>query len=133
MLSHTTHIRTRYGEIDQMGYVYHANYVSYCHEGRTELMRRHGINDQVLEANNIMLPVVRFNIDYKNPSRYDDLLKIETTLTEIKGPKMRFEFAVTNEDGSLVCKACSVVAFVTADKRKPIRIPKLVKDALGLE
>ena len=133
MKKHITHIRTRYGEVDRMGYVYHANYVSYCHEARTELMRQHGINDSYLEENNIMLPVVRFNIDYKNAAHYDELLSVETTLTEVKGPKMRFEFAITKEDGKLVCKACSIVAFVTADTRKPIRIPEMVKEALAIE
>ncbi len=132
MKTHTTQIRTRYGEVDQMGYVYHANYVSYCHEARTEMLRQYGINDHILEKNNIMLPVVRFNIDYKSPSHYDDLLTIETTITEVKGPKMRFEFRITNEEGALVCKACSVVAFVTADTRKPLRVPEIVQKALEL-
>jgi acyl-CoA thioester hydrolase len=133
MKTHITKIRTRYGEVDQMGYVYHANYVSYCHEARTELMRNYGINDHVLEANNIMLPVVRFNIDYKNAAHYDELLTVETTLTEVKGPKMKFEFKIINEQGKVVCKACSVVAFVTADTRKPIRVPEIVKEAFGIE
>jgi len=132
MKTHTTQIRTRYGEVDQMGYVYHANYVSYCHEARTEMLRQYGINDHILEKNNIMLPVVRFNIDYKTPSHYDDLLTIETTITEVKGPKMRFEFRIINEKGELVCKACSVVAFVTADTRKPLRVPEMVQKALEL-
>ncbi len=132
MITDTIQIRTRYGEVDQMGYVYHANYVSYCHEARTEMLRRYGINDQILEKNNIMLPVVRFNIDYKNPSQYDDLLHIKTTLTEVKGPKMRFEFTITKDEGVVVCEACSIVAFVTADTRKPIRIPDMVRTALKL-
>jgi acyl-CoA thioester hydrolase len=133
MKTHTTKVRTRYGEVDQMGYVYHANYVSYCHEARTELMRQYGINDSFLEENNIMLPVIRFNIDYKNAAHYDELLTIETKLTDVKGPKMRFEFTITNENDKLVCKACSLVAFVTADTRKPVRIPEIVKNALEKE
>jgi acyl-CoA thioester hydrolase len=132
MKTHTTKVRTRYGEVDQMGYVYHANYVSYCHEARTELLRHYGVNDHVLESNNIMLPVVRFNIDYKNAAHYDELLTIKTRLTDVKGPKMRFEFKITNEADKLICKACSIVAFVAADSRKPIRSPEIIKQALGL-
>ncbi len=132
MITHNTKIRTRYGEVDQMGYVYHANYVSYCHEARTELLRNYGINDKVLEENNIMLPVIKFNITYKTPAHYDDLLNIETTLKEIKGPKMEFDFKVTNEQYLTVCEACSTVAFVESDTRKPIRIPEIVKDALSI-
>jgi len=132
MITHNTQIRTRYGEVDQMGYVYHANYVSYCHEARTELLRKYGINDRVLEENNIMIPVIKFNIDYKNAAHYDDLLTVKTTLTEIKGPKMSFDFVIIDEEGKTVCKAFSTVAFVTADTRKPLRVPPLVKSALGI-
>ena len=132
MLTYTTQIRARYGEVDRMGYVYHANYVSFCHEARTELLRKRGINDNVLEQNNIMLPVVRFNIDYKSPAFYDDVLNIETTLTEIKGPKMKFDFTITKEGGPVICKACSTVAFVAADTRKPVRLPDMVRKALEL-
>ncbi len=132
MITHTTKIRTRYGEVDQMGYVYHANYVSYCHEARTELLRKYGINDQVLEENKIMLPVINFNIDYKSPANYDELLTIETTLTEIKGPKMAFDFKIVDEKGKRICEAFSVVAFVNANSRKPIRLPDIVKTALKI-
>jgi acyl-CoA thioester hydrolase len=132
MITHNTQIRTRYGEVDQMGYVYHANYVSYCHEARTELLRKYGINDRVLEENNIMIPVIKFNIDYKNAAHYDDLLTVKTTLTEIKGPKMSFDFVIVDEEGKIVCKAFSTVAFVTADTRKPLRVPSLVKSAFGI-
>ena len=132
MITHNTQIRTRYGEVDQMGYVYHANYVSYCHEARTELLRKYGINDYVLESNNIMLPVIKFNIDYKTPAHYDELLTIETTLKEIKGPKMSFGFKITNEEGKTICEAFSTVAFVTADSRQILRTPEIVKKALDL-
>ncbi len=133
MITHSTQIRTRYGEVDQMGYVYHANYVSYCHEARTELLREYGINDLVLEKNNIMIPVVTFSIDYKNAAHYDDLLTVKTTLTDIKGPKMSFDFVITNEEGKTIIKAFTIVAFVNANTRKPLRVPQLVKDALGLK
>ncbi len=133
MITHSTQIRTRYGEVDQMGYVYHANYVSYCHEARTELLREYGINDLVLEKNNIMIPVITFSIDYKSAAHYDDLLTVKTTLTDIKGPKMSFDFVITNEEGKTIIEAFTVVAFVNANTRKPLRVPQLVKDALGLK
>ena len=133
MIIHSTQIRTRYGEVDQMGYVYHANYVSYCHEARTELLREYGINDLVLEKNNIMIPVITFSIDYKSAAHYDDLLTVKTTLTDIKGPKMSFDFVITNEEGKTIIEAFTVVAFVNANTRKPLRVPQLVKDALGLK
>ena len=49
LIENTIQLRPRYGEVDQMGYVYHANYVSYCHQARTELLRRLNIDDKTLE------------------------------------------------------------------------------------
>ncbi len=74
MITDEIQLRPRYGEVDRMGYVYHANYVSYCHQARTELLRKHGINDKVLEENKVMLPVISFEIKYLKPAHYDDLL-----------------------------------------------------------
>lgn len=69
MIKDEIQIRPRYGEVDQMGYVYHANYVSYCHQARTELLRKLGVHDRVLEEKNVMLPVISFEIKYKKPAR----------------------------------------------------------------
>ncbi|MFY0712796.1 acyl-CoA thioesterase [Seonamhaeicola sp. NFXS20] len=130
MITDTYKIRPRYGEVDQMGYVYHANYVAYCHQARTELMRKLGVNDCELEAKNIMLPVISFEIFYKKPAYYDELISIKTTIKELPKVRFNFEFEIKNEQNTILSKAKSTVVFVNSKTRLPINIPDFVENKL---
>lgn len=130
MISDKTHLRPRYGEVDQMGYVYHGNYVGYCHQARTELLRKIGIPDSKIEENNIMLPVISFEINYKIPVYYDELITIETRITEIPKTRFHFKFSLYNEKGIITSEAHSTVVFVKKDSRMPIIAPEFVIQAL---
>jgi acyl-CoA thioester hydrolase len=130
MIKDEIQLRPRYGEVDQMGYVYHANYVSYCHQARTELLRKIGIHDGLLEANNIMLPVISFEIKYKKPAHYDELLTIKTRICNMPEVRFNFEFEVINDKGTLLSSAKSTVVFVNSKSRYPIGIPDFVEKAL---
>ncbi len=68
VLSSKIEIRVRYNETDQMGYVYHGNYPSYYHAGRTDLMRSLGVCDKELEKLGILLAVFEINIKYFKPA-----------------------------------------------------------------
>ncbi|HKL71278.1 MAG TPA: thioesterase family protein [Marinilabiliaceae bacterium] len=130
MLQDQTTLRPRYNEVDQMGYVYHANYVAYCHQARTEMMRKYGINDKWLEDHQIMMPVIEMNLKYHKPSGYDELLTITTTIKELPVVRFRFNFEFRNQKKELVCRATSTVVFVDSETRKPMKVPKVVEDAL---
>ncbi len=130
MLQDQTTLRPRYNEVDQMGYVYHANYVAYCHQARTEMMRKYGINDKRLEDHNIMMPVIEMNLKYHNPSGYDELLTITTTIKKLPVVRFHFNFEFHNQKNELICSATSTVVFVDSETRKPMRVPKMVEDAL---
>ncbi len=130
MLKDQISLRPRYNEVDQMGYVYHANYVTYCHQARTEMMRKYGINDKWLEDHSIMMPVIDMNLKYHNPSGYDELLTITTTIKKLPVVRFRFNFEFHNQKSELVCSATSTVVFVDSETRKPMRVPKMVEDAL---
>ncbi|MCY1636359.1 acyl-CoA thioesterase [Marinifilum sp. D737] len=130
MIEGECRIRPRYGEVDQMGYVYHANYVDYCHFARTELMRSFGINDKVLEENGIMMPVIEMNLKYKKPTGYDEELLVITRIPEIPLTRFKFNFEFRNQNNELVCKANSTLAFVKSDSRKPIKAPEMVLNSL---
>ncbi len=123
-------VRPRYGEVDQMGYVYHANYVTYCHLARTELLREIGIHDKFLEENGVMLPVISMDLRYLKPGKYDELLTIEASIDELPKVRFSFHFKIYNEEGELLCKAKSTVVFADSLTRKPIKIPKFISDAL---
>jgi acyl-CoA thioester hydrolase len=130
MIIDVIQLRPRYGEVDQMGYVYHANYVSYCHQARTELLRKIGIHDSLLEENNVMLPVISFEINYKKPAHYDELLTIRTTIKDMPEVRFNFEFEVFNEEGALLTTAKSTVVFVDSKNRFPMGAPDFVVKAL---
>lgn len=130
MITDKIQLRPRYGEVDQMGYVYHANYVSYCHQARTELLRKLGIQDSFLEENNVMLPVIRFEIDYKKPAHYDELLTITTTIKELPKVRFGFEFEIRNEHNTLLSEAKSTVVFVDSKVRFPMGIPEFIEQKL---
>ncbi|TLX73241.1 acyl-CoA thioesterase [Labilibacter sediminis] len=123
-------IRPRYDEVDQMGYVYHANHVSYCHQARTELLRKFKINDNELEVKGLMLPVISFNIKYKTPAKYDELLTIKTVLKGMPKVRMTFSFEIRNEQQQLVSHGDSEVVFVDKETRKPMMAPDFVLEAL---
>lgn len=131
MIQSKIDLRPRYGEVDQMGYVYHANYVSYCHQARTELMRNLGIHDQALEENQVMLPVISINLRYLKAAKYDELLTIQTTLREMPKTRAVFEFEIRNEANEKICTAVSEVVFVDSITRKPMKVPEMIRVKLA--
>ena len=126
----TITLRPRYGEVDRMGYVYHANYVSYCHQARTELLRQLGICDKKLENKSIMLPVIEMNMKYHKPAKYDEVLTIKTQIKKMPVTRFQFEFEIKNNSGDLIFTANSTVVFVDSNTRKPMKVPKLIIDTL---
>ena len=130
MINGKMQLRPRYGEVDQMGYVYHANYLSFCHEARTELLRQYGINDSNLEENDVMIPVISFSIAYKKPARYDEILTIATAIRNFPKIRLSFDFEIRNTKNELICTAASTVVFVNKTSRQPVRLPHFVEDAL---
>src|SRR5262245_43038816 len=88
-------IRVIYGDTDQMGVVYYANYLRYFEAGRNEYLRARGARYRDIEAEHrVYLPVVEAQVSYKQPARFDDLLVLETTLARLGRASARFEYRV---------------------------------------
>lgn len=130
MIEDKMELRPRYGEVDQMGYVYHANYVSFCHQARTELLRKLDLNDKYLEDMGIMMPVISFNIDYKKPAHYDELISITTIIKDLPRTRFYFEFLICNEAGQVLSKANSTLVFVNKETRQPKLVPEFILSKL---
>lgn len=126
MLNNEIKIRVRYAETDQMGYVYYGNYAQYFEVGRVEWLRSLGITYKSLEESGIMLPVIRMNINYIKPAKYDDLLTVRTKLTRIPGVKIDFQFEVLNEANELLTTAEVVLVFIDMNKNKPTKAPEFL-------
>lgn len=129
MFEHRTTIRTRYSEVDRMGYVYYGNYATYFEVGRVEAMRELGISYAELEEAGIMMPVLRYEIDYKKPALYDELLTIITRVKEVPRSRMNFEYETWNAKGELLNTAMTQLVFVDSKTMRPQRAPKVVLDA----
>ncbi len=78
--THATELRVRYPECDPMGVAHHAVYPTWFEIGRTEMLRARGGNYRDLERSGAFLVVVRLEVQYRRPARYDDMLRLETHL-----------------------------------------------------
>ena len=131
MLNHELQIRVRYGETDQMGYVYYGNYAQYFEMGRAEWLRSLGITYKRMEASGIMLPVLNLNVDYLKPAKYDDLLTLKTTLLKKPTVKIEFGFEIYNESEELLTKGYTSLVFIDMKRNKPTRAPKYILEKLA--
>ena len=113
---HKCRLRVRYSETDAMGYLHHANYLSYFEVGRTELFRAQGGDYRALEAQGFFFVVVKIECKYQQPARYDDVLTLRTTLTRVSPAKLEHTYEVFR-DGRLLARAESVLACVDREGR----------------
>lgn len=114
----TSDFRVRYAETDRMGVVYHANYLVWCEVGRTEYIRTVGVSYAELEARGLMLAVADASVRYHAPARYDDVIRVETTLTELRSRTITFEYLITNAaTGSRLVSARTTLVSIDADGR----------------
>jgi acyl-CoA thioester hydrolase len=125
-------VRVRYAETDQMGVVYHANYLVWFEVGRVELMRQRGLNYKLLEQEEgCWIAVVEATARYKAPARYDDELIVETTVKSVRGPVIRFAYRILRvEDSLLLCEGETVHVALGRDMKRR-RIPKKYAEILG--
>jgi acyl-CoA thioester hydrolase len=116
-------VRVRYAETDQMGVVYHANYLVWFEVGRVEMIRQMGISYKEMEVEDgCGIAVVDVTARYKVPARYDDELAIRTTVRAVRGSLIRFGYEVVRvEDGVVLCVGETVHVVVGKDmKRRPL-------------
>jgi len=123
-------IRVRYGETDQMGFVYYGNYAVYFEVARVEALREMGIRYRDMEDGGICLPVVDFKIKYLKPAYYDDLLIIKTKMKLFTGTKISFDYETYNQEGVLLNTAETTLVFVDVKTMKPSRAPESVVNRL---
>ena len=124
-------LRVIYGDTDQMGVVYYANYFRYFEFARSELFRAKGGSYRDFEREGSMLPVVEAHCDYRASARYDDLLVIRTRVSELKRVSLTFSYELFRE-GELerpLATGHTVHACIGRDGR-PTRIPAALAQLL---
>jgi acyl-CoA thioester hydrolase len=130
MYTSQTHIRVRYGETDQMGYVYYGNYAMYYEVARVESLRQLGLTYKELEAMGVMMPVLENKSKFLTAALYDDLLKIVTTIREKPTVRIRFEYEIFNGEEKLIHQGETLLAFVDKVTGKPCRPPEVFQQIL---
>jgi len=124
-------IRVIYGDTDQMGVVYYANYLRYFEAGRTEFLRAKGLTYRDFEERErLVLPVVEAGVSYHAPARYDDLLGVEIRLTEARRASARFGYEVRRGE-ERVASGFTVHACVDLAGRVR-RLPKSLLERLAV-
>ncbi len=124
---HTTELRVRYGETDQMGFCYYGNYAQFLEVARVELLRSNGVSYKSLEEKGVLLPVRTFSIKYIAPSKYDDLLHIETIISKIQASRIEFSYEIRNEKNNLIATAITELVFLDSGTMKPINAPEKIQ------
>ncbi|MGG4456277.1 acyl-CoA thioesterase [Brevibacillus porteri] len=125
---HSHRLRVRYGETDQMGVVYHTNYLNWFEVGRTELIRHAGITYRELEEKGVLLPVTDANISYKQPARYDDEVEIRTRVKEISPVRLTFFYEIIRLPDQQLLVSGETMHVFTNTALRPIRLSRAEPD-----
>ena len=130
MIKSETKVRVRYGETDQMGYVYYGVYAQYYEVGRVEAMRSLGFSYKQMEESGVLMPVINLNINYKKPAFYDDEVRIVTTIKEMPTARITFEYECYNQTNDLLNTGTVTLVFIDKAKNKPTQAPQWFMEAL---
>ena len=128
MLISETKIRVRYGETDQMGYVYYGNYAQYYEVARVDALRKIGFRYKEIEEKGILLPVLDYSIHYNKPAFYDDELTIVTTIKELPSVRITFHYECFNEKKELLNTGVVTLVFIDKERNKPCIPPDWFMD-----
>jgi acyl-CoA thioester hydrolase len=122
--AHKLDIRVYYEDTDAGGVVYHSNFINFAERGRTELLRFMGFENKSLrESQGILFVVRHINADYHKPAVLDDLLELQTVVTQVKNTSLIMQHAIYRNSEKLFAADVTVVC-VDAGSMKPVRIPE---------
>jgi acyl-CoA thioester hydrolase len=109
-------IRVRYAETDRMGLLHHANYLVYFEQGRTELLRAHGLAYKDLEDQGYLLVLTKVEVRYRSPVHYDDLVTLRTTVVRTTAVRIDHRYEVLR-DGAVLAEGSTTLACVDREGR----------------
>jgi acyl-CoA thioester hydrolase len=126
-LEHTIQIRVRYPEVDGMGYLHHSRFLQYFEMGRVELLRSLGHSYAELEQVGIFFVVVKAQINFRAPAKFDDLLTLTTKI--VKQTYVRIDHAYElKRDATLIAEGTTTIACVDRTGQL-VQIPEALRPA----
>jgi acyl-CoA thioester hydrolase len=117
---HEIELRVRYQETDPMGFLHHANYFTYFEIGRTELLRAAGGNYRQMEAAGQLVVVVKAECRFRRPARYDDLLRLRTTIVRVTQAKIEHQYELFREGECLAIGHVTLAIVDRSGKVQPV-------------
>ena len=131
MYSHDFQLRVRYGETDQMGYLYYGRYAEYYEVGRVETIRSLGMSYKELEeVHGIWLPVVSLESRFVRPAHYDDLLTLHTEIRRLPDQYITFHTEIFNERRKLLNVGRVRLCFFDSAEKKVVSAPEMLLERL---
>ncbi|MFZ4506315.1 MAG: acyl-CoA thioesterase [Fimbriimonas sp.] len=128
----TERIQVRYGETDQMGHAYYANYLFWFEQARGLWCRVRGFTYKQMEELGYFLPVVEAHLRYKAEVKYDDWIQVKVWVSEVKRAALRFDYQIINESTGAVTTEGYTWHVMMGHERKAITIPKQLREWLSL-
>ena len=133
---HRSELRVRYAETDQMGVVYHAHYLVWCEVGRTDFIRALGVPYAEMERQGVRLAVADAAVRYHAGARYDDLIRVETRLTEVRSRMVTFAYRILRvaPDGQgepTVLVTATIALVTTGPEGRPVSLPAHFRELLA--
>ena len=131
---HDTSVRVRYVETDQMGVVYHANYLIWFEVGRVELMRALGVEYKRMEQeDDCQIVVADVKCRYHHPARYDEVLRIRTRIAETKNRVIRFSYEIFRDTDHILLASGETTHVICGKNGKPKLLPQKYRDIFHMK
>lgn len=131
MFIHEHQKRIRYGETDQMGYLYYGNYALLFEIGRVEAIRSMGTTYKHMEDEmGVMMPVIAMECRYLAPAKYDELITIRTILKELPTKIIEFHHEILSEERKVIHKGMVKLFFIDMKTKKRVSTPSLITDKI---
>ena len=125
--------RVRYAETDQMGVVYHTNYLVWCEMGRTDFIRKRGMSYADIERSGTLLAVSDLTARFLGAARYEQMIRVQTTLTSIQSRSIVFDYLISNAESAarLVTARTTLISVDSTGRPKamPAEIRRLFESA----
>jgi acyl-CoA thioester hydrolase len=130
-ITNSTSYRVIYGDTDQMGVVYYANYLRWFEKGRSEFLRQIGLPYSTIEQQGFNFPVVEVTCRYTQSARYDDVIQIETELAELGRASLAFSYQILRQVDNCVLASGSTKHACIDRAGRVSRMPKIFEDAVN--
>jgi len=122
----TRQIIVRYHETDQMHFVHHSNYLKYFELARLEWLSNLQISYAEMESRGILMPVVNASLKYIKPLVFGDNFSVTVILKKEPKVTLEFDYKILNQNKELISTGNTLLAFLSSDKKLPIRCPKFL-------